>query len=165
MHESQTDNQSALEELLKLRRKVKNVKEKLRKLRRRVRESGGSGSTDTRISQLEMDVQALCTQREKLWEVVAVAVNAAFQDLELLNGFLRGLKLPEAKTPDEAVRALKKGNVHINIYDIANRAFKPIYSTVHELAASIKRDKRVFPLVLAKASALKLFLRHLRSVW
>jgi hypothetical protein len=81
----------------------------------------------------------------------------------LLNEFLFVLDLPnDHKTPEDAVRALKRARVNINIYDVVSREFSPLFDTVELLGRSIKKDGRIFPRMLAKSSALKLFLRKVR---
>lgn len=144
-----------------LRRRLSYHRRKLRKLRR-LQEQGTSGGLSARIDHTEEYVATLETELHTNLATVAEFANAAFEDLPLLNSLLRHLNLPEALSPDDAVRALKKAKIHINIYDVVSGEFKPIYATVEELAASIARDKRIFPLEMAKASALKLFLRKIR---
>ena len=112
-----------------------------------------------RLRAVETRLNKLAVERDEQLEVVAQHANAAFNNLALLNEFLHGLRLPIAATPTAAVQALKKARVHINIYDVVSRAFNPVHDTVRSLGRSIDHDGRKFPLALAKAGPLKLFLR------
>lgn len=144
-----------------LQRRLKYHRRKLRKLRREA-ENGPSDLLASRIEHTARYVATLENELDDNLALVAEFVNAAFEDLRLLNRFLTHLNLRIELTPDEAVRALKKAKVIINIYDVVSGKFKPLYNTVEELARSIRADGRIFPLEMAKASALKLFLQKIR---
>lgn len=144
---------------------ARTLKRKLRALRARVEATDGNRRDEllVRLRAVEARLAKLAVERDEQLEVVAQHANAAFNNLALLNEFLCGLLLPMATTPTAAVQALKKARVHINIYDVVSRAFTPLHKTVRSLGKSINRDGRKFPLALAKAGPLKLFLRKVRQ--
>ena len=90
----------------------------------------------------------------------AATAEAALGDLPTLNAWLAGLDLPVAETVGEARRELKK--VLINIYDLVEERYEPVFDSVRELAAYTFQEEKIFPLTQAKGGGqLKLFLRGL----
>lgn len=82
----------------------------------------------------------------------------ALDDLATLNRWLAKLRLPEEDNTAHARAALKL--VHINIFDLVEERFEPIFPSVKELFAYSKKNKKFFPRATAKSGGvLKLFLR------
>ena len=93
-------------------------------------------------------------------EEFAARAEAALGDLPTLNAWLAGLGLPGAETVADARRELKK--VLINIYDLVEERYQPVFTSVRELAAYTIQEEKIFSLKRAKESGqLKLFLRGL----
>jgi hypothetical protein len=99
-------------------------------------------------------------------KVVATAAEAALQSLPKLNAWRERL-LPGSQpftTLHEARTALHR--VHINLYDLVEERFKPVFRSVDELSEYSKKRGLIFPLNEAKNEKnLKLFLRPLRVSW
>jgi hypothetical protein len=71
-----------------------------------------------------------------------------------------GLALPEETSTTAARAELKR--VHINIFDLVEERFEPVFPSVKELHTYTTKNGKIFPKAAAKKDgALKLFLRVL----
>jgi hypothetical protein len=155
-----TATEDAIRELSRL---IANLKRKKRAILKRAAAAPDPNNFQQRANAIIGKLRELVDKREAHLKEVGRLANAAFSDVGLLNEFLFVLDLPhDHKTPEDAVRALKRARVNINIYDVVSREFSPLFDTVELLGRSIKKDGRIFPRMLAKSSALKLFLRKVR---
>ena len=95
--------------------------------------------------------------RAKLREFAARA-EEALDDLATLNRWLVKLSLPEESSKTAARAAVK--SVHINIFDLVEERFEPVFPSVKELLAYTRKNDKFFPKQQAKeGGVLKLFLR------
>lgn len=86
----------------------------------------------------------------------------ALGDLDTLNRFREALLPHCAPFQSVAEGHAALGPININIFDLIEERFKPVFSDVDALAEYFIRNGRVFPLREAKADGnLKIFLRHL----
>ena len=87
--------------------------------------------------------------------------NTSLSSLETMNGWLKRFGCAEVETVDEARNELSK--IHINIYDLVENRFSPVFKTVSELLKYSVEEGKIFPLKAAKDShlALRMFLRQL----
>jgi hypothetical protein len=91
---------------------------------------------------------------------LAARAETALADLDTLNGWLHRLGRPGEGSKTQAREALQR--VHINIHDLVEERFQPVFATVSELAAYTLDRQKVFPKWAAKQDgALRLFLRPL----
>lgn len=95
---------------------------------------------------------------KELQSAFSAHAEAAFSDLAKLNVWLLGLGLAKAKSIKDARAALR--TVHINIYDLLQRAYDQKHSTVAELRKYSIKHGLIYPIKQAKDEGLRDFLRH-----
>lgn len=91
----------------------------------------------------------------------AVRANTSLSSLETMNEWLKRFGCAEVETVEEARDELSK--IHINIYDLVENRFSPVFKTVSQLSKYSVEEGKIFPLKAAKDShlALRMFLRQL----
>lgn len=86
-------------------------------------------------------------------------VNACFDDLDHLNGYLRKFNLQPAASKTAAAKALRA--INVNIFDLVSDETPKVFKSVRELGAYTIKNKKVFPRKKAKSEGLRVFLRHI----
>jgi hypothetical protein len=90
----------------------------------------------------------------------AARAETSLGSLDTMNGWLKRLGHDEAETVSNARRELR--GIHINIYDLVEKRFKPVFKTVPQLAEYSYRTGKIFPREEAKShKELRVFLRQL----